>query len=908
MTSRIVSAEFQTNVILKDGSSLQIRTIRPDDEERLLALFYRLSPQTIYMRFRRPMGHMTREQVRPFCQVDYQDHFALAATAREGDGERIVGVGRFKRLPAGDTAEPMLVVEDAWQGKGVGTHLLDQLVAIARQKGIRRFEAEVLAENEQALNMIKDSGFEVNEELEAGVFRVSVIIADAPAAPERSVERERIATIASLRAFVKPCSIAVIGASHREGTIGNKLFRNLLTQGYKGVVYPVNPNTEVVAAVRAYPSVLDIPGDVDMAVIIVPAGAVLPVVHECGRKGVRGLVIVSAGFGESGAEGQERQDRLIRIARSYGMRVIGPNGMGVINTDPAVSMNATFSSIFPPAGHLGFCSQSGALGLAILEYAQSLNIGLSHFVSIGNRADVSSNDFLQFWEDDPSTSVVLLYLESFGNPRKFAQIARRVSEKKPIVVVKSGRTAAGSRAAASHTGALMTGERTSEALFVQAGIIRVNTLDELFDVANLLQQQPLPPGKRVAILTNGGGPGIMTADACVAMGLEVPALSEETRAALASFLPDRASLANPIDMTAEASAEDYRRALEVLAMDEGVDNVVVIFIPPIVVQPEAAAQAIREALPKFRELGKPLLASFMSARGAPAELGTVKDGYVPCFTFPESTGTALAHAYEYSEWLRKAKGVIPDLPGIDAAAARKVMDDVIETLLAQGGWLDPISISKLLEAYGIPAAPVREARTAMDAVEAASEIGYPVAVKLSSATLTHKTDVGGVKLDLRTADEVEQAFRKIEQKLASLGRAEEMQGVTVQKMVHGGIECIIGVTQDPSFGPLVLFGTGGIYTELFQDVTFRIHPLTDVDAHDMVHSVKVARILQGWRRSKVYDVRAVEDVLLRVSAMVDDLPEIAEIDLNPVKAMEQGKGCIVVDARIRLERTGPTVV
>jgi acetyltransferase len=717
---------------------------------------------------------------------------------------------------------------------------------------------------------------------------------------KKSAEQEKFATIASLGALLKPHSIAVIGASRKQGSIGNKLFHNILHQEFKGAVYPVNPNAEVVASVKTYPSILDIPGEVELAVVIVPAETVHQVVEQCGQKGVRGVVVISAGFGESGAEGMDRQERLLETACGHGMRLVGPNCMGTINTDPEVNMNATFSSVFPPAGNIALGTQSGALGLAILEYAQSLNIGLSTFVSIGNRADVSSNDLLQYWEEDPATDVILLYLESFGNPRKFARIARRVTPTKPVVAVKSGRTPAGSRAAASHTGALVTAEVASEAMFNQAGIIRVDTLEELFDVAELLSHQPIPSGRRVAILTNGGGPGIMTADACASRGLNLPSLSEKTLSGLKNFLRRGASLTNPIDMTAEATADEYSQSLRLLAQDDRIDIVIVIFIPPILTQPEAVASAIREVAPQFRRRGKTLVASFMGLRGASLELGSREEGYVPSFTFPENTAAALTRACEYSEWLKRPEGTIPDLGSIDKRNAERLVKSALERSTDRPLWLDATSVTDLLDSYGIRLVRAKSARTTEEAVKAAEEIGYPVAVKLVAATIAHKTEVGGVILDLRSQTEVEEAFVQITERLANIGRADEMQGVIVQQMISGGIEVIVGVTQDPSFGPLIMFGMGGIHTELFRDVTFRIHPLTDVDAREMLSSVRAYRLLQGWRGSKPSDMKSLEELLLRVSAMAEDLPQIAELDLNPVKALELDNGYVVVDARVML--------
>ncbi len=890
---------YRTDVILRDGSTLYLRPIRRDDDERLLDFFQRLSPHTVYLRFHHRLKQMSREEVERYCTVDYENTFALVATLGEDLEERIIAVCRYYRLPRVHVAEVAVVVDDAHQGKGIGTHLLEHLAAIAREKGIRVFEAEVLAENAQMMKVLMDSGFQVIQELEHDVYRIALSIAPTPAAEERSAEREKIATIASLRSFLKPRSIAVIGASQNKDTIGNRLFRNILHHGFDGVVYPVNPNAQSVAAVKAYPSILDIPDEVDLAVVMVPSELVNTVVQQCGRKGVAGIVVISAGFGESGPEGMEMQEKLIEITRSYGMRLVGPNCMGIINNDPGVSMNATFSSISPPAGNIALCSQSGALGLAVLEYARTLNVGLSIFASIGNRADVSSNDLLQYLEEDPSTDVILLYLESFGNPRKFARIARNVTGRKPVVAVKSGRTPAGSRAAASHTGALATAEVASEAMFRQAGIIRVDTMEELFDVANLLSHQPLPRGRRLAILTNGGGPAIMTADACVSRGLELSSLSDSTVSGLRKVLPRGACLTNPVDMTAEADAAQYGGALRILAEDDGVDIIVVIFVPPIITKPEEVAGAIQEVIPQFRRHGKTIIASFMGSRNI--NLDCTEYGYIPNFTFPEAVSSALAKACEYSEWLERPRGTVPTLKGIEKKEAAQIVESALKRRKTRPLWLDAPAVEKLLDSYGIRTVRSETAASAGEAVRAAAEIGFPVVLKLLSDTIIHKTEVGGVILDLRSKKEVTQAFRRIKSRMEDEGKGNEMQGVVVQQMVEGGVEVIAGVTQDPSFGPLILFGMGGVYAELLKDITFRIHPLTNIDAREMPRSVKAYRLLEGWRGSPPCDVKAVEGLLLRVSAMIEDLPQIAELDLNPVKVLEGKSGCVVVDARIMLE-------
>jgi acetyl coenzyme A synthetase (ADP forming)-like protein len=891
--------KYNAVVILRDGSTLSLRAIRPDDENSIISLATRLSPRTLRLRFGDTVDKLSVEDVKAFYNVDYYDSFALVATTREDAEERIIAVGRYNRLLSGDTAEVAFVVEDAFQDRGIGTHLLEQLAIIARENGIRFFQSKLLADNTLMMDVVTNSGYKIIEKQEKGIAAMLLDISPTEESERKADERERIAMIASLKAFLEPRSVAVIGASRKQGTIGNKLFYNILRDGFKGVAYPVNPNAQAVSSVKAYPTVLDIPGEVDLAVVIVPAEMVQQVVEQCGQKGVRAIVVISSGFAEGGAEGLNRQKKLLETILDYRLRLIGPNCMGLINSDPKISLNATFSPVFPPSGRVAFCTQSGALGLAILEYAQNLNLGLSTFVSTGNLADVSNYDLVQYWEEDAATDIILLYVESFGNTRKFARAARRITMTKPIVAVKSGRSPAGLRAAASHTGALASTEVAIEALFAQTGIIRVDTLEDLFDVANLLSHQPVPRGNKVAILTNGGGPGIMTADACAARGLEVPSLSEKTTIGLKRFLRREASVVNPIDMTAEASAADYGHALELLAEDDNVDIVIVIFIPPIVTQPEMVAGAIREVAPEFRRKGKTLVTSFMGSRSS-VQLGSPEEGYVPSFAFPEATATALAKATEYNNWLKRPMGTIPQLAGINKKQAAEIIKKALEQKKTKSLWLDSDSVNGLLDAYGIHTVHSKTAFTADNAAKFAREIGFPVAVKLLSETITHKTEVGGVILNLRNLQEVVDAFNQIKARLASMRKEQEMQGVTVQQMVSEGVEVIVGVTQEPSFGSLLLFGLGGINTELFKDVVVRIHPLTDVDAQEMVRSVKAYRFLEGWRGTPPADIKSIEELLLRVSAMVEDIPQITELDFNPVKALGQGKGYVVVDARILL--------
>jgi acyl-CoA synthetase (NDP forming) len=630
---------------------------------------------------------------------------------------------------------------------------------------------------------------------------------------------------------------------------------------------------------------MDIPGPVDLAVVAVPAAQVPGAVDDCLAKGVRGICVISAGFGESGADGREREVELLAKIRGAGCRLIGPNCMGLLNTDPAYALNATFAPTYPPAGGVAMSTQSGALGLAILDYARRLNIGISSFVSVGNKIDVSSNDLIQYWSEDPNTSVILLYLESFGNPRKFSEIARRVGKTKPIVAVKAGRSVSGARAASSHTGALAGSDKVVDALFEQAGVIRTETLEEMFDVAALLDHQPIPRGRRVAILTNAGGPGILAADACEADGLELPVLSEATRSALRSFLPPAASVTNPVDMLASAPAEHFARALSIILRDENVDSVLTIFIPPLVTEPDAVASAIASVASEAD--GKPILGVFMRAQGAPAALASI-----PSYAFPESAARALARVTHYGEWRAKAAGAIPALDGLHLDDLRHVVDDV---LARGGGWLTTDEARRLLTAAGVTTVESAAVAAADEAVAAAERMGYPVVLKAVGPALLHKTERNAVRLNLADAGAVRAVAQQFETQFKG-----EMAGMIVQRMVPGGVEMLVGALQDPNFGPIVVCGSGGVLVELLGDTAFRLHPITDRDAREMVDELKGAKLLRGFRGGAKADEAALRETILRISALLTVCPEIQELDLNPVKVLRTGT--CVVDARIRIER------
>jgi acetyl coenzyme A synthetase (ADP forming)-like protein len=881
LTAPAYPAHEESDVVLKSGSTLRLRPIRPEDAPALLEFYKRLSPDSLYFRFF-SVPRLNVRKTESVCLVDYQDTFGLVGET----GGRIVAAAHYYRnREHPERAEAAFTVEDALQGQGIGTRLLERLAEIARSRGIRIFEADVLAGNRRMLGVFRNCGFELTQNFEGGVGKVIFSLEPTPRFEERSAQRLESAAAASMRLLFEPKVVAVVGAARERGKIGAEIFHNLVAAGFQGSVVPVNPKATEVAGARCYPRVVDIPGPVDLAVLVIPADRVEAAVDDCVAKGVKAIVTITAGFSETGGEGRKKEAAIVEKIRAAGIRMVGPNCLGILNTDPRVRLNATFSPIYPPEGRVALSSQSGALGLALLDYATRLNLGISTFVSVGNKADVSGNDLIQYWAQDPRTDVILLYLESFGNPARFSRIARRVARHKPIVAVKSGRSTAGARAASSHTGALAETDAVVDALFRQAGVVRTDTLEELFDVAALLAHQPVPHGRRVAILTNAGGPGILAADVCSAQGLELAALSPATVAGFKTFLPAAASVGNPVDMLAAACPADYTRGLKLLLSDENVDSVLVIFIPPVATNPEAVAAAIVEGAKG--ESDKPVLATFMSAKGAPEVLRPI-----PTYPFPESAAIALARATAYGEWRAEPPGSIPAFTDLRTDAARAIVEKAVAR---GGGWLGALEADELLSCFGIATARVRIARDADEAAAAAREIGFPVAVKAVGPTLLHKTEVGGVRLGLGDENAVREACRKLRE---SLG--ERLTDFLVQSMVPGGVEVIVGVTYDPTFGPLVLYGSGGVLVELLSDVAFRLHPLTDRDARALLSNVKGTALLRGFRGAPKADEASLADLILRVSALVTACPEVREMDLNPVKVLE--KGIRVVDARVRVGR------
>lgn len=878
-------AHLETDVVLRDGSTIHIRPIRNEDERPLVDFMTGLSERSRWLRFFSGWSDFGRfaEQA---VDADYERRLDLVATA--GIPPRIVGHGLYVTTEPG-RAEVAFAVADAMHGQGVATIMLGQLAEAARQNGIHTFHAVTLPENHQMLGVFRESGFPNTIRADPDEITVEFPTSLGADALERFDRREQVASAAALRLLLAPRSVAVIGASRRPETIAGAVFHNLVASGFDGPVYPVNPKADVVQAVKAYPSVTDVPGEVDLAVVVVPALAVADVARECATKGVRGLVVISSGFAEVGGEGTERQRELMGICREAGMRVVGPNCLGIMNTAPDVSLNATFAPAMPPRGRVGFLSQSGALGLAVIDRALSLGLGVSSFVSNGNKADISGNDLLGYWESDEDTDLILLYLESFGNPRKFARIARRVGKTKPIVAVKSGRSAAGARATSSHTGALLaTSDVTVEALFRQSGVVRCDTLSELFDVAALLGHQPPPEGRRVAIVTNAGGPGILCADACEAEGLEVVALSDEVRSELAGFLPAEAAVQNPVDMIASAPADAYRRTITTIARSAGVDAVVAIFIPPLVTRSEDVAAALRRAA---GELPRPipLLTVFMSREGVPAELG----GRIPSYAFPEEAARALGRSARYGEWRKRPAGHVP----VSEDVRRDEAASIIATALGSGpGWLGPEEVEALLGCYGVPLAAQRVAATPEAAGRAAEELGGAVALKGVGPELVHKTEAGAVRLALEGRERVAAAAEDMRRSLEGAGG--RIERFLVQRMVPPGIEMLVGVVHDELFGPVVAVGAGGTTAELLKDVTVRLTPLTDTDAVEMVCSLQSYPLLEGYRGAPGGDIDALVDLVLRVGAMVEAHDEVAEMDCNPVIVTPDG--ATVADARIRV--------
>ncbi|MFZ5981026.1 MAG: acetate--CoA ligase family protein [Candidatus Zixiibacteriota bacterium] len=687
----------------------------------------------------------------------------------------------------------------------------------------------------------------------------------------------------------RPSSVAVIGASTRKSTIGRETLHNILTAEFNGKVFPVNPKAPVIHSIKAYSTILDVPDAVDLAIVIIPKNFVPEVARQCGQKGVKGLVVISSGFSEVGAEGKKLEEELLSIVHHYGMRMIGPNCFGIVNTDPEVCLNATFGKTFPKPGKIGFITQSGGMGEAIMSHAKEIGIGFSVVASIGNKADISSNDILEYFKDDDNTDVILMYLENFGNPRNFTMIAREVSRIKPIVAVKSGRTKLGAKAASSHTGALAGLDVGVEALFDQAGVMRVDTVEELFDLAAALSMQPIPKGNRVVVVSNAGGPGILATDALINNGLEMPSFDQPTVAKLKKFISAEASFSNPMDMVAGAGGKEFKLTLDIVKEDKRYDTIVPIFVPPVTIDELDVAQNIQTAL---ADTDKTVLACFFGAGESTVGIDYLKAHGIPTYVFPEAVAKTLATMSKYQRWLSRPRGKVKNFK-VDT---RKVEQIIAQTLKGKNGTIIGDKAIEILSAYGIPAAEYEYAREVKNAVAISKKIGYPVVMKINTPPVLHKTEVGGVMVDLRSDKEVREAFQELKRRVSPL-KADQYFSVAIQQMVTGEVETVIGMTTDPSFGPLIMFGLGGIYVEVMKDVTFRINPVTDRGAKEMIQSLRSYPLLTGFRGAPPVHLPTVEETILRLSKLVKDFDCFTEIDINPfIVSADKGK-CKAVDAR-----------
>jgi acyl-CoA synthetase (NDP forming)/GNAT superfamily N-acetyltransferase len=864
--------------LLMDGRIISIRPVRGDDEQNLLDLHRRASPETRYFRFFSAGASVEPEVRRLLGYVD-EDHVALVA---EHD-RTVVAVGSYVRLDE-QTAEFAVMVEDLWQDEGVGTLLVESLAAAARRAGIEWLVGDVLPGNSRMLevgtgiapNLLRHTGSTTE------ILQVRLPTYPDAAALATAGFRDRIAERRSLARLMSPTTVAVIGASRRVGSVGHSVVETLLAQGFRGTIHPVNPHARVICGLKAYPSISAVPAPVDLAAVAVPAAAAPAVVAQCAAAGVGAVVLLTASVAASTAGEAAAEADLVRLARARGMRIVGPNCLGLVNTDPAVRLAATFAPRLPPAGRLAVASQSGAVGIAILDAATQAGTGISSFVSLGNKADVSTNDLLAYWYDDPATSAVALYVESFGNPRRFAGLARALSQRKPILAVKSGRSAGGQRAGASHTAAAAAPDLTVSTLFEQAGVIRTDTVGELLDAARLLTGQPLPAGRRVGVVGNAGGLNVLAADAAQADGLQVPELSPAAQRALPA-LPTVAGTGNPVDLGAEAPPAALADAIRVVGRSGEVDAMVITFVATQANDVAGSLAALSGALD---ELDLPVVVVVVGV-DVPPHLGRRE---APVYVLPENGVRALTHACRYADWRRAPRGTRADLAGVDRHRARRLVRDVIGT---SPGW-QPIEVwGPLLDAYGIRAVPSVSADSLDDAQGAANAMGYPVALKAAAADLVHKSDVGAVILDLGGPDAVAKAYRRIAQ---AVGQPRPV--VLVQTMAPSGVELAAGIVHDPLFGSVVSLRAGGISTDLAPAPLLRLVPVTDTDAAQMWCGLGVAPLLRGYRGVPAGDTAALEDLMQRLGRLAEDVPEIAELDLNPV--VVTADGIALVDVKLRL--------
>jgi acyl-CoA synthetase (NDP forming)/GNAT superfamily N-acetyltransferase len=869
------------DVLTATGQIVRLRRVSADDAAALLALHERISLRSRYFRFF-SAGAAPQSEIARLVRPPTGEHLSLLAE----DAGVVVGVASYERIDD-DRADFAVLVDDARHGQGIGTLLLEQLTAEARHAGIRELVGDVLPGNAAMLRVSGDlaPGVPRTADRDAGVLRVRVPTLPDEAALAAVSARDRSSVHRSLRPLLAPASVAVVGAGRRPGGIGHEVLRALVAGGYTGRIHPVNPLAEEIAGRPAHPSIVAIGAPVDLAVIAVPAPAVRDVVADCVAAGVGAAVILTAGLAETGPAGAQAQAEIVRLARAHGLRLVGPNCLGVVNTDAAVRLCATFAPSLPAPGGLAIASQSGAVGVAILESAARTTVGVSSFVSLGNKADVSGNDLLAYWYDDPATHAVALYLESFGNPRRFAWTARALARRKPVLAVKSGRSAGGRRAGASHTAAAASPDVAVDTLFAQAGVVRTDTLGELLDAARMLTDQPLPAGARLAVIGNAGGLNVLAADAADSAALAVPELSGPVQNLIRAAAPGAAGVGNPIDLGAEATPAALAASVAALASSGEVDAVVVTFVATRTNDVRGALSALAAAVDDAP--GLPVAITVVGAADAPTTVGTRR---APVYPLAEDAVRALGHAARYAAWRRAPLGTRPRLSDVDTTTARRIVASALD---AGGGWQPAEVARELLDCYRIPVVVTQRAVDAASTVAAADMVGYPVVVKAAAPDLVHKSDVGAVRLNLADADAVRRAYRDIG---AALG--ERSPAVVVQPMAAPGVELVAGVVHDRLFGSLVMVGLGGVYTDLLADRAFRLLPVTDRDAASMWRSLRGAPLLTGYRGASPADTGAVEDLLLRIGRLAEELPEVAELDLNPILAGP--KSVMAVDVKLRL--------
>lgn len=873
------------DALAADGRIVHLRPTLLADVPELIAMHERSPDRDLRQRFFGAGRGLIADEAARLARLNTTGEGVAIVAVDDG---ALVGAASFRQLPEQpERAEFGLLVTPEHQHRGIGTLMLEYLARTAVATGITELSGQILGGNAAMLRLTQRLAPGTVMPYSDGVVDVVFSTDLDEMFADGVAERERAAERLSLRPLLEPESLALVGASRGEHGIGHEILRSIVDNGFNGSVYPVHPLAGELAGKRAYPALSELPEPVDLVIIAIPAPGVAEVLAEAGAAGARAAVILSAGFAEVGDT--EAQAELVRIAREHDMRLVGPNCLGIVNTDDAVRLQGSFAVDAPAPGGLSLASQSGAVGIAALTHATRTGLGVHSFVSLGNKADVSGNDLLAYWYDDPACKAVALYLESFGNPRKFARVARAVARRKPVLAVKGGRSDSGRRAGRSHTAAAASPDLTVDSLFAQAGVIRTDTLEAMLDTARVLVDQPVSAGRRIGIVGNAGGGGVLAADAAAAVKLAVPSLSGSALDRLAATVPEAVSLENPIDLGAAASPESYLKTITELAESDEIDALVAVFAATRTNDVPASLGMIAEALDALPEL--PAAVVVLGLSDSPTSLGRRK---VPVFDFPENAVDALGRAADYAAWRERPLGHHPELTDVDHAGARASIDRMLE---AGGGWQPAVEAAELLRCYGVPVAPTEPVDTALDAVRAARALGYPVAVKADDTRLIHKTDAGAVHLGLEYDAEVRSAFK-------DTARAVEGDDgrVVVQPMVAAEIELVAGISHNPLFGSLVMFGLGGVHTDLLDDKAFRLLPLTDVDAASMWRSLKASRLLTGYRGSEPVDTAGLTDLLIRLGRLAEHFPEIAELDLNPIMAGPDGVR--VVDIKLRLAQAG----